>query len=122
MQQTEKYGFNLIETGDAFSAEPLNENARKMAEALAAKGNCTVLTGEYVGTGEEGREIYLGFAPKFVVIYGYGVCFVDGFYAIIVMSGSTLAVKIPFTETGFQLQSASYTNKNGTTYRYVAFG
>ena len=34
MQHTDKYQFNIIETSDAFSPEALNENARKLENAL----------------------------------------------------------------------------------------
>ena len=34
MQQTEKYKFNLIGTSDAFSPDALNDNARKLEDAL----------------------------------------------------------------------------------------
>ena len=34
MQQTNKYKFNLIETTDAFSPNPLNDNAKKLEDAL----------------------------------------------------------------------------------------
>ena len=36
MQQTTKYQLNLIETSDAFSPAPLNENAQKLENAIAA--------------------------------------------------------------------------------------
>lgn len=36
MQQTDKYKLNLLETSDAFSPNPLNENAQKTEAALTA--------------------------------------------------------------------------------------
>ena len=36
MQQTTKYQLNLMETSDAFSPAPLNENAQKLESALDA--------------------------------------------------------------------------------------
>ena len=36
MQQTKKYRFNLIESSDPFSAQPLNDNMEKMEGALDA--------------------------------------------------------------------------------------
>ena len=36
MQQTSKYQFNLIETGDTFSPDPLNQNMEKVESALDA--------------------------------------------------------------------------------------
>ena len=35
MQQTNQYQLNLIESGDTFSAAPLNENAETVAAVLA---------------------------------------------------------------------------------------
>ena len=50
MQQTDKYQFNLIETSDPFSPEPLNENTRALEAQLsslsAAKADQTALTAE----------------------------------------------------------------------------
>ena len=84
MQQTQTYKLNLIETSDAFSPSPLNENMEKVEGALAAKTDAadtaaleqrvTVLEahkcylGSYVGDGTYSREIDLGFAPKAILI------------------------------------------------------
>lgn len=55
MQQTEQYQFNLVETGDAFSPAPLNENMEKVEAALGSGGKtCRVASGSYVGIGEYG--------------------------------------------------------------------
>lgn len=54
MQQTEKYQFNLIEGGDDFSPEPLNQNTQR-AEALLA-GRARIISGSYTGTGQYGAD------------------------------------------------------------------
>lgn len=86
MQQTEKYQFNLIDTSDAFSPTPLNENTQAMETELArmtaqaAADKATLLTalgsggktariawGSYVGSG---TSITVDFKPL-VLIYAF---------------------------------------------------
>lgn len=82
MQHTNQYQFNLIESGDNFSAQPLNENAEKMetalaeqAETIAQCGNCKIFYGEYIGDGAYGRtvtrQITFPFIPKIVIVKDY---------------------------------------------------
>ena len=57
MQHTNKYNLNIIETTDAFSPEPLNENIRALEtllDAKAAQTDFAALAGR-VGTLETGR-------------------------------------------------------------------
>lgn len=86
MQQTNQYQLNLIESGDTFSAAPLNENAETVAavlanheetlaehtEAIAAGVKCT--TGSYTGNGKYGssnpNSLTFDFEPKLVVVMG----------------------------------------------------
>jgi len=97
MQQTNKYKLNLIEKDDAFSPDPLNENARKVEAALDAKASAAgakaakaaleaadaaldrrvtaieahhIYVGSYVGTGAE-QFVDLGFTPAAVLICTY---------------------------------------------------
>ena len=87
MQQTEKYQLNLIEPGDTFSTDPLNQNMEKLEAALdAARTQAKagdgaldtrlavleahkLVTGSYTGDGTYHRVISLGFTPKLVYIH-----------------------------------------------------
>ena len=95
MQQTTKYQFNLIETSDTFSPDPLNQNMEKVESALdavraeaaasvsaeaagraagdaALNQRVTVLEGHKIVAGyvtEEGT-VYLGFTPIAVLAQG----------------------------------------------------
>ena len=82
MQQTDQYKLNLIESGDTFSATPLNENAEKVEAALAEQASevatlqsgllkCAV--GTYTGNGKYGSSnpttIKVDFKPLFVMVW-----------------------------------------------------
>lgn len=142
MQHTNQYQFNLIESGDGFSAQPLNENAEKMetalaeqAETIAQCGNCSVGVGTYTGTGTYGKAnaLTLSFdrTPCLVVIGG--VCtgvFIwqeqDGYCQTPLMafgsSASALYSCSGNTLTWFSSSDAdAHLNADNKTYYYVAF-
>ena len=81
MQHTNQYQFNLIESTDTFSPQPLNENMEKVEAALKAQGDTVQVlysgqlkcaTGSYVGTGKNGastpNKLTFPFTPKIVVV------------------------------------------------------
>ena len=91
MQQTTKYQFNLVDTTDDFSPEPLSQNMEKVEEALegieeslteglaevmanlgSGGQNARVAYGSYTGTGTYGASspntLTFGFAPAVVVL------------------------------------------------------
>lgn len=91
MQQTNKYQLNLIESGDTFSPDPLNENMEKVeaaleavdtaldekvAEAMSAMGtgghNARIAFGSYTGNGNYGsskpNSLTFDFHPVMVFI------------------------------------------------------
>ena len=96
MQQTEKYQFNLVESGDAFSPAPLNDNMEKVeaqfgameesltelaqsvdndlsaiTAALGSEGqNARITWGSYSGNGSGSRTLTFPFRPALVVIGG----------------------------------------------------
>lgn len=147
MQQTQTCKFDLIETSDTFSPEPLNENMEKVEAQLAAvraeakagdaaeaqaraalAQRVTVLEkprfacGSYSGDGAKTRIIPLPFQPKAVLVFTNGV---NG-YLILSTSGDSYGV---LTSSGFQVGyntdlSASSLNHPGSNYRYryLAFG
>lgn len=80
MQKTETYKLNLIELDDAFSPQPLNENAQKLEDALsgavdaldrrvAALEAHRLVTGSYTGSGSSSKSVPLGFDPVLVLIH-----------------------------------------------------
>ncbi len=144
MQQTEKRGFSIIETSDAFSPQALNDNTRKIEAALdaheAAVKEVTddldarlavfeakhFAYGSYVGDNSERKEIHLGFPPKFVIIGRWGsyqlqCIMVDAPHPkeIDVISGLFDDGFWVFNGQGW---SEATVNTNGATYCYLAIG
>ena len=93
MQHTDKYQFNLIDRDDPFTPDALNDNANKLEAALerhsaevagvlAAKGNCQIVTGSYVGNGKFGDKnkntITFEGAPLLLIVQGD-----EGFFAFV---------------------------------------
>ena len=83
MEKTTYYQLNKPEAADPLRVADFNENADKIDAALntlntavAAKGNCKLVVGTYVGNGEYGSSnpISLTFdaEPLFLLINGYG--------------------------------------------------
>ena len=81
MQHTNQYQFNLIESGDTFSPQPLNENMESLDETLSmlnstvddlSQSHLKIAVGSYVGTGKNGastpNRLTFPFAPKIVII------------------------------------------------------
>ena len=136
MQRTKKWNLNLIERTDAFTPDALNENTEqleavlsenleRMDAAIIGKGTCSVTTGSFPGNGTSGREIKLGFTPKFLIVKG-----VDNGTASINYSTPSWAFKVAgwqhvessvtLTSTGFRLSGTAF-NVTGLTTYYVAF-
>ena len=135
MQQTEKYQFNLIETSDTFSPDPLNENMEKLEAALDAvtahadagdaaldarlrvfEAKHFVIEG-YTGDGTANREFMLGFDPQMAIIVftggGHNVALPGNPVA---QSGKKLMEIIP---GGLRMNGY---NISGTSYHYIAIG
>ena len=76
MQQTSKYQFNLVETGDAFSPTPLNENIKKVETVLSSVAtelgtggqNCRIAHGSYVGKDDGAVTLTFDFYPLVVFV------------------------------------------------------
>ena len=73
---TQNYQLHQWEGSDAFLRTDFNEDFKKIDSALAtaAQGNCRVMTGSYVGSGEEGEtspnHLDFPFSPEVVMITG----------------------------------------------------
>ena len=68
MNYTETLKLNKPEAADPMRLEDFNHNADLIDAALAACGNCSIVTGSFTGTGEAGRTLELGFTPKAVIL------------------------------------------------------
>ena len=79
MQQTEKYQFNLVESGDTFSPAPLNDNMEKVEAALGEQADQVaalqtqieakrMAIGYYQGNNGT-TNIALDFTPTMVLIF-----------------------------------------------------
>lgn len=82
MRQTEKYQLNLIDPGDKFLPDPINENTEKTEAAINACAR--IATGTYVGTGTYGKDnpctLTFGFTPKFVMVYESDMGWLTGYH------------------------------------------
>lgn len=137
MKQTQQHQFNLIETTDTFSPEPLNQNMETLEQALsqlagrndtgdaqaaALDKRITSLEGHYFVTGtytagNTEMTVYLGFTPKCVIIG-------DPSNTVVLVSGTTLVMggsKAAEIRTGgFYIYGSSTPIRSGT-HPYVAF-
>ena len=145
MQHTNQYQFNLIESGDTFSPQPLNENMEKVEAALSAQLNC--ITGTYTGNGTYGESnpntLTFPFEPKLVIIMselqfclftrgvpkGLGrsnaVIKADRYIQSVFWIGNTMSwfvTAINSSESSHTTNSTHQMNANGTTYSYLAIG
>lgn len=105
---TEHYQLHTWEPGDDFLRTEFNENFTAIDNTLA--GKCELIMGSYVGNGEDGRPIDLGFTPQAVFIcrqdgmtgspnsYIYGGVFLLG---LPLRTSSYVAAEI--TEKGFMV-------------------
>ena len=133
MQQTQTYKLNLLETSDAFSPSPLNENMEKVETKLAALDGTAadhetritalevkkMVVGTYAGNGSYGKGsqgIELGFSPLALIVCGYN-------YTSVALRGSPNS-QLEITETGFVAHNGSngmHFNNYPSIYNYIAF-
>jgi len=146
MQYTDKYKLNLIERTDAFSPDALNDNARKVENALAAQEQraAAALAGETAerkaaAASLEARVkvfeakkfvygicsglnqvnvIHLGFTPIAVIIHYCRDTAGSTALTVSGLSGSGLDI----IEGGFQFNIGDGFNIRSGTYSYLAFG
>lgn len=150
MQQTNQYQFNLIETTDAFSAAPLNENMEKaeaalqevqekaendlaeqvaaLTEAIAARGDCFFEVGTFEGNSTANHTITLGYKPKLLILLGK-----QSTLKMMTVATASMALRfvgdysiaeadyISLTSTGFTLLTNIDHNYKGNTETYIAF-
>lgn len=147
MQQTNLFKLNLIESGDTFSPNPLNENMELVEAALQAQagslgalssGQLKCAVGTYIGNGKSGSEnansLTFSFEPKFLLIWTGA----DSYRAIGIRGGKLVIYyseqfgELPTTWSGntvswyFTAYSGDGTrpqmNGNNMKYQYFALG
>ena len=127
MQQTKNLKLNIIETSDAFSPEPLNENMEKVEAAISRAynpDNKPYVTGIYKGNNYT-QTFTLGFRPSLVLHFvpnysantynsGYGTVFMENVPKV-----------FTFNDDGFSvIDTNGYfptVNRSSSTYYYIAF-
>jgi len=133
MKQTNSYQFNLVESGDAFSPAPLNENMEKVEAALGVGGStCRIASGSYEGVGEHGTShpcsITVPFYPTVVI-----VTTATGNNHLMLFRPATrpnsaggASQTVTWTDSGVSwftsASDAAQLNDAGVTYYWVAFG
>ena len=139
MQHTDKYQLNLIEASDTFSPDPLNENARRLEQAISAEAaaqdqaraadiaaldqRLQVFEAKHIAVGtyypQTDIDVDLGFAPSCVVILALGP---NNCCGILLRDRPHSSGKI--TSNGFHIQSGGPSSMIGycnLSYGYIAF-
>lgn len=133
MEHTEYYQLSLWEQDDRIQMEDFNSDNAKIDAALAACGNCKIVTGSYVGTGQYGsaHKNTLSFEkePKFVIIGGEYTIFAlrpmaNGATLDTTGLNQTYGTKLSWNGNSISWYSDSserrQCNQSGVTYNYMA--
>ena len=136
MNYTEKYHLPQWVKEDRIMMEDFNQMCANLEEGITraqetADGAAELpyATGTYTGDGEETRDIYLGFSPRFVIICANQSTDTNfyGNYSVL-MGGLAIHSQILYmTDTGFRVLGGDTTklfprvNRSGVTYDYIAF-
>ena len=125
MQQTDKYKLNLIESSDPFLPDALNENTRKLEQAVSEHLEgmdqrvqfleaCHIYAGSHRNTSSSMDFISLPFTPYAIMIFFEGKSFLtvsgpDG------IENSNLLI----AESGFRVHTVL---TRSALYTFIAFG
>ena len=113
MTQTPNFHLNQWSPEDYVRRTDFNADNAKIDAALAAAGNCRIVTGSYTGTGKYGytnkNSLTLPFSPVLLLISGGN----NGF-AVIPMGGENGSTWSDSAE--------GQMNTSNTTYYYTALG
>lgn len=146
MKQTTNYQFNLIESGDTFSPNPLNENMEKVeaaltgldtdlsgqiAAAVTAMGSggstARIAYGSYTGDGASGysnpKTLSFGFKPLLFAVYLYSGQ--TGYVLVRGTQNSLAGFNVTWGDTSVSYyadSSSTMCNQERSTYHYVAIG
>lgn len=146
MKQTQTYKFDLVERGDVFSPDPLNQNMEKVeaqfdaARAEAAAGDAAeaaartaadaaldqrvvqlearrMVIGTYTGNGNsDGQTIHLGFTPAIVLMPN------NSNSDLVIAAEHVMDGSFKIVEGGFFVMQTIHDNPNqkGKTYTFLA--
>ena len=135
MTKTTNYQLNQWAKSDRIMMDDFNADNAKIDAALAAAGNCHIVTGSYVGTGTWGSDhpntLTFGFSPKVVIIMGQKAY--SNAITLIApaqtayLSMDSRSVQVTWNETGvswYQTNNgADYQlNTQNVIYNYIALG
>ncbi|RHR10681.1 hypothetical protein DWX58_04665 [Pseudoflavonifractor sp. AF19-9AC] len=141
--QTSNYGLNQWAAEDKVMRTEFNEDNAKIDAALKNFGNCHIVTGSYIGSGEYGTGIYataldfaetLGKAPELLIVRcsdssPSGLVLLKGmtttFYTLSHSWSSAYFLDLNWTATGVSWtgdSTAAQHSEKGKIYLYVAFG
>ena len=132
MKKTANYGLNLWEKTDRIQMEDFNADNAKIEAALAAAGNCKIVTGTYIGSGKyhsnTPNTLTFNGTPLALLIVGAGwfLCAIQGSTSAPVMGdgNDTQSVVISWSEnkvTWYNTSSSIYQmNWEKQPYHYVA--
>ena len=144
MQQTNTYQLNLVESTDAFSPQPINENTEAIEtllknQSLAIDSCARMAAGSYTGTGTSGvaapNTLTFGFTPKVLLVLAATAGLWDQYQGSMLLihpmttgvtgSQTDSHVTITWGENFVSWCSADYIyqmNSEGRTYYYFAMG
>ena len=130
--KTAHYQLNQWEPGDDFLRADFNEDNAKIDAALGemqtqVAAKCEIIVGTYTGNGETNRDIYLGRAPKALLVERYSGVRPSSSSGVggLALEGHPLyGSTVTLTDTGFTLYQdnrSNLCNNNGELYHYIAF-
>lgn len=136
MTKTEHYHLNQWEPADRVLREDFNRDNEKIDAALNAKGDCSITSGFYMGTGKYGpaypNRLYLGFQPRLLLILHNDewAIFYPMHTKAFVHSFSSATVNVDWKADGLTwcvldsssiYKAAMQLNTDGEKYHYIAF-
>lgn len=127
MQQTNNHQFNLIESADTFSPDPLNENMEKVEAAFAAvntamgSGGHTgrIAYGTYLGDGKGAKTLTFDFYPVVVFLTAKGSVGHDTLVLIRECAGTVGGAGGPISRVSWSGNSITYGSSNSDDYNQV---
>lgn len=126
--KTPKLGLNQWAAGDEVLRTDFNGDNAKIEAAVGPLMATNPVIGSFLGDGKENRQITLGFAPSFLILFSWCGASPAIYFAI---KGETLFVVehveasglryVKLNDTGFSMPSLGYTNGLNQLAHYIAF-
>ena len=143
MQQTNTYQLNLVESTDAFSPQPINENTEAIdalfkTQQLAIEACAKVAAGSYVGSDTYGSDnpntLSFSFTPKVLLVLAQGTGLYNEYQnSMLLIHPMTTGVTGSQTDSNVTVTwgensvswygtASSYQLNSSRTYYYFAMG